>query len=331
MNQTLSQMDMNIHLNPQQWINSRQEAIFEYYLNTQVSKSLIKSPFREDKNPTCGFYYNSNGILKLHDFATDEFFSAVDIVKRKFGLSYYKALDKILADKEKFDTIIEAIPQVREEFDWLAGDPSQLSYFNRYKVISIDILLRYKVFVARCILTNSYILSKGHKTNPLFVYIVDDKIKWYKPLSKDITKKWGGTTNSSTFFGFAQLPKKGKILFITSSLKDVMVLKGLGFNAIALNAEGYGNGEQSGTHLKKKINQLDKKFEHIFFYMNNDAAGMKFNIALANTYNKKYIHNPVGTPKDISDYIAHYGVRKTYRMLKKQISHKLKTVDDVPY
>jgi len=219
---------------------------------------------------------------------------------------------------------VEPSNQVREEIEWLVGDPSHLSYFNRYKVITTEILLRYKVFVAKCVLTNSYILAKGHKANPLFVYVVDDKIKWYKPLSKDITKKWGGTTNASTFFGFSQLPRKGKILFITSSLKDVMVLKGLGFNSIALNAESYGTEEtKSGKELRRKINSLEKRFDHIIFYMNNDEPGAKFNSLLARTYRKQYIQNPVGTPKDISDYIQHYGKTSTYRMLKKQVSHLL--------
>jgi hypothetical protein len=320
-------------LNPMDYVMSRQEAIIEYYLNTTISKTLIRSPFRNDKNPTCGFYYNSNGVLRLHDFATEEFFSVIDIVKQLFKLNYYQALDKIIKDKDNFSTL-EYKEEAKEEIEWIAGDPSHLVYFNKYKVITTDILLKYRVFSAKTILTNSYILAKGHKTNPLFVYCVDDKIKWYKPLTKDATKKWGGTTNSKTFFGYSQLQKKGRILFITSSLKDVIVLRGLGFNAIALNGEGYGSAEDStsGKELRKKINQLEKRFEHIIFYMNNDVPGRQFNMQLGRTYNKKYIQNPINKPKDPSDYIVRYGVRRTKQMLQKQLSHLFKvSIDEIPF
>ena len=55
--------------------------------------------------------------------------------------------------------------------------------------------------------------------------------------------------------------------------------------------------------------------------MNNDEAGIKANITLSKMYRKKYIHNPLGKPKDISDYIEHYGTVRTRRMLKKLLSH----------
>lgn len=325
-------MEMNYQLssllNPMDYVMSKQEAIIEYYLNITVGKSLIRSPFRNDKNPTCGFYYNHNGVLKLHDFATEEFFSVIDIVKKLFNLNYYQALDKIISDKDKFSDI-EVTKEAREEIEWSTGDPSWLRYFDRYKVITTDILLKYRVFSAKMIFTNSYILAKGHKSNPLFVYCVDDKIKWYKPLSKDRTKKWGGTTGAKTYFGYSQLPKQARLLFITSSLKDIMVLRGLGYNAIALNGESYGTQKedsrledtQAVKELKRKISILEKRFEHIIFYMNNDEAGIKANITLSKMYRKKYIHNPLGKPKDISDYIEHYGTVRTRRMLKKLLSH----------
>lgn len=307
-----------------------QEKIIKYYLNQEITSKLIRSPFRNDKNPTCGFYYNSKGILKLHDFATNEFYSAIDIVKKLYNISYYKAIDKITGD---YDNIInEDISVVnlskinKEEIIWYPADPSWLNYFNRYKVITPKILLSYKVFSAKSVETLDYTLAKGSKTNPLFVYLVDDKIKWYKPLTKDKAKKWGGTTNYQTFFGLSQLPKTGKLLFITSSLKDVMVLRGLGFNAIALNGEGYGIGDdkfqtESSKELKRKLNSLEKRFKYIIFYMNNDYPGTQANIKLSTKYNKPYIQNPLKTPKDISDFIHKYSVRKTYRMLKKQICH----------
>jgi hypothetical protein len=89
------------------------------------------------------------------------------------------------------------------------------------------------------------------------------------------------------------------------------------------SGEGYGSNIEttSGKELKKKINLLEKRFDHIIFYMNNDEPGIKFNMQLARTYRKHYIQNPIGSPKDVSDYVEHYNVRRTKQMLQKQISH----------
>ena len=45
-----------------------EEQIFCNYLQlNQIPRKLILSPIREDRNPTCGFYRNSSGVLILHD------------------------------------------------------------------------------------------------------------------------------------------------------------------------------------------------------------------------------------------------------------------------
>ena len=60
--------------------NLSEEEIFCYYLGIdRVSKKLICSRLRSDKNPTCGFYRNSKGDLYLHDFATGEFYNCFSL------------------------------------------------------------------------------------------------------------------------------------------------------------------------------------------------------------------------------------------------------------
>lgn len=263
----------------------------------------------------------------LHDFATDEFFSAIGLVKKLFNKNYYGAIDKIVSDYEQ---IMEAegassiSKLISNEIEWTPGDQSWLSYYNRYRVITKELLLRYNVYAAKCVETPDYTLAKGNKTNPLFVLLVDNKIKWYKPLTKDKATKWGGTTDSGTFFGLSQLKKKGSILFITSSLKDVLVLTGLGFNAIAPNGELYGSSDfensKSSKEMKRVITKLEKRFTHIIFYMNNDEKGIEASIKLSKAHRKPYIINPANLPKDISDVIDRYNTRRTYRMIKKLLT-----------
>ena len=79
--------------------------IFEYYLNIKVYlKTLIKSPLRADKNPTCLFYYDNKGKLRLVDFAgyfKGDCFDLVGYITNTnsdSGQGFMQILDKIAFD-----------------------------------------------------------------------------------------------------------------------------------------------------------------------------------------------------------------------------------------
>lgn len=106
-----------------------------------------------------------------------------------------------------------------------------------------------------------------------------------------------------------------------------MVLRELGYNAIAFNGEGYGIGTgDSAKIVRDTINKLEKRFEHIVFYMDNDPAGIEFSIKLSQQYKKKYITNLPKTPKDISDFVKlksiYNGKRTIKHLLRKQFQTK---------
>lgn len=314
--------------NPRAWAVEHQESIFEYYLGLKVGNKLIRSPFREDRKPTCGFYYSRSNRLYLHDFATDQHMDCIEIVKLKFGINYRDAINKILSDRDKL-TRSQKIIREEKHIEFIMGDLEFYKYFYKFH-ITIETLTRYQVFPAKVVYANEEIIARGNKSNPLFAYVYPSgNIKTYRPLSKDSTKKWGGNAKSGDIAGMAQLPKKGQILFITSSLKDVMVLQELGYNAIAFNGEGYGMGNgESAKHMRQVLNKLEDRYEHIIFYMNNDAPGMEFNQRLAHQYRKKFISNPPKTPKDISDYVQKKGAHNGKRLLKKLLSKIFRHHDD---
>lgn len=278
---------------------------------------LVRSPFREDKKPTCSFYYSKSGRLYLHDFGTSQHIDCIEAVKLKFNLSYQDAISKILEDKEKF-TEGEQVIREPSKIEFIPGDYGTFNYFHKFH-ISNPTLLKYNVYPAKVIYSNEEIIARSNKSNPIFVYCSSNgNLKTYRPLSKDSLKKWGGNCNARDVWGLDQLPKKGQILFITSSLKDVMMLYELGYNAIAFNGEGYGVGDgDSAKVVREVINKLEKRFAYILFYMDNDAAGLKFGVKLSEQYRKKYITNLPNTPKDISDYSLKKGFYNARRNIKR--------------
>lgn len=102
-------------------------------------------------------------------------------------------------------------------------------------------------------------------------------------------------------------------------MKDVMVLRELGYNAIAFNSEGIPTKGENAKFVAEIIEHLQERFEHIAFFMDNDTAGKQYSAKLSRHYNIPYILIPDGEPKDISDYIFKYKRRKTKRMLNKQL------------
>ena len=75
-----------------------QEVYLQYYLNIPVKKGLFRSPFRKDKHPTCGFYTNKHGDIIFKDFSGQFYGNFIEVVKKKYNVGYYEALEIIAND-----------------------------------------------------------------------------------------------------------------------------------------------------------------------------------------------------------------------------------------
>lgn len=100
--------------------------------------------------------------------------------------------------------------------------------------------------------------------------------------------------------GLNQIPQSGDLLFITSSLKDVMCLHDLGFASVALQSETHTINDET-------LQELQGRYKYVLTFFDNDECG----INSAATYFKKYHVNGIVVPhhsesatyKDISDYV----------------------------
>jgi hypothetical protein len=115
--------------------------------------------------------------------------------------------------------------------------------------------------------------------------------------------------------GYEQLPKTGKLLIITKSLKDVMVLYELGYNAVALQSEN--------DNLNKQIFiELSNRFKKIVIFFDNDLPGLDASVKLCEKYNLPRItidssYRAFYDIKDISDFISVFpkGTKKLMKQL----------------
>lgn len=312
-------------LHIEDWIKSNQEKVFSYYLNITVGTRAIKSPFRKDNNPSCAFFYSKDTLL-LHDFALEEFYDCVKAVSTLYKESRLKALSRISTDKDQIDKIdAGSVPKEREIkiIDFVVSTNGRhIEYFKKYG-IKEETLKKFEVFDASYIYINNKIVWRASDKNPVIVYRINSRYKCYRPLEKDKSKKWLSSTTTIDVGGLSQLKKKGDMLIITSSLKDVMVLYEMGFNAICFSSEHISSKVNSEGYKfnKSLLESFSERFKTTVLLLNSDEVGINAAKQASKAFNIPYVHlNPFG-PKDPSDLVDKIGFKKAKKQIKKLLTN----------
>lgn len=304
--------------------HNNEETYMAYYLGIPIKKGLFVSPLRVDHKPTCSFYRGRQ--LYFKDFATGECLSFENVVMKKYGCNYHEALKIIATDfgiidgskpkvvpiqpifkKEKKTIIqIEAKSFTKEELEW----------WEQFGITK-NILTKYRVYSCKTVFLNGRIESIYDSKCPSYGYYFGNEEgrelwKIYYPYRKSF--RFIGNIKTTTIQGYNQLPKKSKLLVITKSLKDCMVLYNLGIAAIA---------PQSETQFIEDnvLEVLKKRFKHIVLLFDNDQTGLEFTNKIKRKY--KWI-TPMIIPlkykaKDISDFYKVYGRDRTIELIKEGI------------
>lgn len=310
--------------------------IFQYYIPNfkELNKSFL-SDLYNDTSPGVVIFQKANNRLCYKDHGTGDSFDVFSYIMRKFNVSLVESINIIANDFGLRAIRSDLRPQFligRENIPKEENKPSKaiisivprgLNYSDycywtmRYS-IPLSMLEEYDIFPSSCVY-----LNKGDKTtviqeergNPIYSYRFTNNeglyvYKVYKPLAE---KRWKWLYNGSKdeIEGFAQLPLHGNILLITKSLKDVLVLKVLGYDAISLQGE-------TNKLEKNVVSALQNRFENIILLYDNDEEGIKGAKRISNSYGFKSIILPF--EKDISDLINIKRLKETQLIIDKLIN-----------
>jgi DNA primase len=297
--------------------------IYNYYTNKKMALNKpMNSPLRSDNNPSFSLFRAKNGTILYKDFSTGESGNVIKFVKVYLNLTYGEALNRIWTDlvtrnngtfkrkKEPLKLPIKKVISIKRKYLTKTDD----DYWGQIG-IDRDTLKLFKVFPI-----NSYWVNdieqkfKYSDTQPMYAYKIFNKFKIYRPFSLDKRDKWRSTCSVYDIQGFEQLPEQGSLLIITKSLKDVMVLKTLGYNAIAPSSE-------NTTIPAVIIDHLRTRFKKLVIFYDYDEGGIKGATTLSEKYNlpkvfipKKYLL--LYGIKDISDFRKEMRESKTIEILK---------------
>lgn len=305
-----------------------EEQLMEYYLHIPVKKGLFRSPLRRDKQPTCSFYRNKSGTLIFKDFATGQHLNIFDVVQSIFRCNYFESLRIIANDfgivrdnalhknpgkinlnpiKIKDKEISKIQIEVQEFTD------SELKWWGKYG-ISKDILKRFNVYSCKHVFLNDQLFAESQQHCPIFGYYgkkYHGLELWRCYFPKRTSFRFITNWPSKKIQGYDQLPKKGKLLVITKSMKDSMCLYSCGITACAPNSENLFIPD-------KVLEDLKNRFENIVVLYDNDRPGL-YNMAKIRKEHPEltyvFIPKRYGS-KDISDFYKDHGRKETLNLIK---------------
>ncbi len=293
-------------------------SIYSFYIGESVCLGCnINSPLREDKTPSFNIRAGSSG-LQWKDFGTGLHGDFIEFVKEKFHLGYFQALKKIESDIPKikgksvpyyvFPGIIpkREIRVAKREFNG-----SDLIFWGQFG-IDKPLLDLYEVSAL-----SHYWLKECNKelefkcVSPTYSYHYGNyKYRLYSPNSKERGYKWLNNADNSVLQGWNQLPEEGGLVVLTSSLKDVMVLRKFGYNAFAAQSE-------SAIIQEESMEYLFRHFKEVKVFLNNDAAGVSASQRYIKRYGLEAVYLPLASGcKDPAEYRSKFGETQSEQMFK---------------
>lgn len=299
----------------------------------------FRSPLRKDRNPSCVFSYHG-GRLRFRDWTETTSKDIFDIASSLFGTRRFDDTLNRLA--QHFD-IWNRSPRTKEEEAALQEDrasfeksqksriqvltqsptQSDISYLMSFHLTG-EICSKYRCFSLERVWLNGEPVYNYRENDPAIGYYFGNdafdnekwKIYFYKRHGKDRPRF---ISNTNRIAGWVQIPDTGNRLIITKSMKDVMVLDRLGYDAIAMQSETL-------APYPEIVAKLQVRFNTIFSLYDFDRTGVR----MANKLRRSFGIEPLfitngrfGTPdygsKDISDYVRENGVEAGQKLVQSLI------------
>ncbi len=291
--------------------------IYASYIGQFKPGLIYNSPFRKDTNPSFGVFLSKRtGKLLFKDHGSGVCGDVIKFVREYTGISNYNEVLQEIVKRLKITnkTVLKSTKPI-ESKETVIGIVRQAftkideQYWGSYH-ISMPTLEKYNVHSIKYYLCNGIVKGIYKDENPMYAYKVYNNFKIYRPLGDKFTK-WRNNLTEFDVQGYAQLPKKGNLLIITKSLKDVMVLHEMGYNAVSPSSES--------TFIPDIVlNDLKKRFKNILLCFDRDIAGVSNmrKVSLKTGLNGFLVHKSFKA-KDISDAVKTNGFESVHDWLKK--------------
>ncbi len=309
-----------------------ESSIARLFLHMEYGKKY-KSLFREDPTPSAGLYYSRNGRLRYNDYIQN---LSIPSAIMKLNNWDYNQLIKELYDEFKIEhgsIITRSRTTYKGDLDQFMKsqratiiqirrrqfNDKDLEFWNQFG-ITIETLNLFNVFPVSHYWINGKLINGSEYCYSYDFYWEDNvfRRKIYQPFDKKF--KWF-SNGGKVCQGEVNMPNSGELLIVTKSMKDVMTLWELGFQAISPPSESTFLPEQ--YFLKQK-----ERFKRIIIWYDNDFdkelnTGQLKGLEFSNQYGIENIFIPLKYEcKDISDFYREYGKEQSVNLIEKLLNEK---------
>lgn len=269
-----------------------------------------KNPLRKDTNPGTFFKFVGNRIFYIDKAWPERTKSDIfELIQYKYDISSFQETLRFIGKNfehqlttEKPKSYYNSIKnKTYRAFKIVARkfNIRDLNFWGSFGISEKTLNLYNVKAVYKTYLNDEFYSAFSYKSN-VYVFIIDNYIKLYNPLTLDVSLKFRGNMPKDKIFGEHLIDESYEgITFITSSVKDCMVLYELGYQAIAPQSESLFIPERVLKRLKNPV----------IFY-DNDVAGIEYAKKFSEENKLPFIHTPEGEPKDPSDFSKLYGKDK---------------------
>jgi hypothetical protein len=301
-------------------------SIYRFYLKRDFKLGhTIKSPFREDDNPSFGIMATKSGRLYHTDFARTEYRGTfVDLVMQLYQIPYNEALSRIdeemglgiNSSKETYQELVKEYkqPKIEKQDTFIQVkakkfDPSELAYWNSYH-IDLQDLKNNDVYSVKKL----YINRIQYPINPhdlCFGYLLEDSWKIYWPYApkKD---KWKSNIPIDRMWGMENIKSGCNKVVVTKALKDMIILKKI------LPEVAATQNESTVSINNINIEILQNNCKEVYLNFDSDSAGI-INCTFYNQYGFKWINVPSEyREKDFADLARNQGMESVVSYFKKK-------------
>lgn len=309
----------------------------------------FRSEFRDDKNPSAVVNCSLDGVYRYIDYGDPmqlESYDIYDYISRKFNLNFFEVLQKINMDfklglgyltKDPVTSNIRRtkIPRIKPKKGIYPLPVRKIKWTNDHYRFWAQYGLTRSEAKYYCDLFNIYpisdfwlntdTLTNKHYSVTRVGFCYDlhyvDGIVLRKIYLPSVKGSIFFTNSNLPTQGFRQLPKTGDLVFITSSLKDVVVLRSNGFYSVGPSNENVFIRDVVYKNLKSRFKKLVILYDND--YTKSQNWGKMFAEKHSKEYGIPYILLPDGLGKDPSDYVKTTGRSNLISFLNNEVLNML--------
>lgn len=313
-----------------------EEELFERYLGVPVRfDTSYTNPFRADRSPGCTFWCSeTTGILYFVDWANSakRYWDWIDVASHYYNdLSYPLVIEQVAKDfgLVNGETYIpnRAIVQLERPVRRLSTDytPIAVKLKGKWSDWELDFWQFSDMEVTTSMLEKARIYTitdywmngwhSGKNLNKTFAYHLGgyDKFQIYRPAARNRNYRFR-QSSSEWIIGVSEL-RQNEPIILTKSMKDMNVLRWMGFNVVTTLSE-------TKIVTNEEIEKLRQFDPRIVILYDIDPPGLESAQQIAIKHNCQYITYPKEwKTKDTYDSCKQYGTKQVKEFLQETLEN----------